>query len=146
MKRGVIVGEIWASRRVADLAGRSLKLVVTPSGPDGMAPDAAAVSAQAERQHQSKDEPALFESDDVAALAWESLTVAIDTLDARSGQVALIAYGSGARNVLAPGPDNRHVLCDAAVALLVDSPSPSPTVASSGPPSSHPPHSSSKAG
>ncbi len=144
MKRGVIVGEIWASRRVADLAGRSLKLVVTPSGPDGMAPDAVAVAAQAEPQDKPKDEPALFE--DVAALAWESLTVAIDTLDARSGQVALVAYGSGARNVLAPGPDNRHVLCDAAVALLVDSPSPTKAVASGGPPSSHPSHSSSKAG
>lgn len=146
MKRGVIVGEIWASRRVADLAGRSLKLVVTPSGPDGMPPDAPAVAAQAKPQDKPKDEPAPFKSEDVAALAWESLTVAIDTLDARNGQVALVAYGSGARNVLAPGPDNRHVLCDAAVALLVDSPSPSPTVASSGPPSSRPPHSSSKAG
>ena len=28
MKPGWIIGEIWASRRVADLAGRSLKLSV----------------------------------------------------------------------------------------------------------------------
>jgi microcompartment protein CcmK/EutM len=46
--------------------------------------------------------------------------VAIDTLDARAGQRVLVAVGSGARNVLAPGPDNRALLCDAAVALLVD--------------------------
>lgn len=46
--------------------------------------------------------------------------VAIDTLDAREGQAVLVAPGSGARNVLEPGPDNRHVLADAAVALIVD--------------------------
>ena len=52
--------------------------------------------------------------------AGDRVTVAIDTLDARTGQEALIAFGSGARNVIRPGPDNREVLCDAAVALLVD--------------------------
>ena len=129
MKRGVIVGEIWASRRVADLAGRSLKLVVTPSDAGRLPADANAVGRGGNA--------AL----DVAALAWESLTVAIDTLDARSGQVALVAYGSGARNVLAAGPDNRHVLCDAAVALLVDPPTPPTETGASL--SSHP---SSKAG
>ncbi len=46
--------------------------------------------------------------------------VAVDTLDAREGQDVLVAVGSGARNVLAPGPDNRELLCDAAIALLVD--------------------------
>jgi microcompartment protein CcmK/EutM len=46
--------------------------------------------------------------------------VAIDTLDARVGQDVLVALGSGARNVLQPGPDNRQLLCDAAIALLVD--------------------------
>ena len=46
--------------------------------------------------------------------------VAIDTLDARAGQDVLVAVGSGARNVLKPGPDNRELLCDAAIALLVD--------------------------
>jgi ethanolamine utilization protein EutN len=46
--------------------------------------------------------------------------VAIDTLDARAGQEVLVAVGSGARNVLRPGLDNRELLCDAAIALLVD--------------------------
>ncbi len=46
--------------------------------------------------------------------------VAIDTLDARAGPEVLVAVGSGARNVLKPGPDNRELLCDAAIALLVD--------------------------
>jgi hypothetical protein len=31
-----------------------------------------------------------------------------------------VAFGSGARNVLKPGPDNRDLCCDAAVAALVE--------------------------
>lgn len=50
----------------------------------------------------------------------DRVTVAIDTLDARDGQEVLVALGSGARNVLSPGPDNRGLLCDAAISLLVD--------------------------
>ncbi len=50
----------------------------------------------------------------------DRVLVAIDTLDARAGQEVLVALGSGARNVLAPGPDNRALLCDAAIALIVD--------------------------
>jgi microcompartment protein CcmK/EutM len=46
--------------------------------------------------------------------------VAIDTLDAREGDAVLVSVGSGARNVLWPGPDNRDLLCDAAVSLIVD--------------------------
>ena len=46
--------------------------------------------------------------------------VAIDTLDSREEEAVLVSVGSGARNVLAPGPDNRELLCDAAIALLVD--------------------------
>lgn len=111
MKRGRIVGEIWASRRVADLSGRSLKLVVTPSG------------QESSRLSAAKAAPADNDSGlDLAELAWESLTVAIDTLDARVGQEVLVAYGSGARNVLSAGPGNRELLCDAAVALLIDAP------------------------
>ena len=52
--------------------------------------------------------------------AADRVVVAIDPLDGRAGQEALVAFGSGARNVLQPGPDNRHLVCDAAVALLVD--------------------------
>ena len=46
--------------------------------------------------------------------------VAIDTLDAREGETVMVSVGSGARNVLAPGPANRDVLCDAAISLIVD--------------------------
>ena len=46
--------------------------------------------------------------------------VAIDTLDAREGEDVMVSVGSGARNVLAPGPDNRGLLCDAAVSLIID--------------------------
>lgn len=52
--------------------------------------------------------------------AADRMLVAIDTLDTRAGEEVLVALGSGARNVLAPGPDNRHLLCDAAVALRID--------------------------
>ena len=56
----------------------------------------------------------------VAEQAADRVAVAIDTLDALAGQEVLVALGSGARNVLVPGPDNRALLADAAVALLVD--------------------------
>ncbi len=46
--------------------------------------------------------------------------LAIDTLDAGVGDVVLVSQGSGARNVLHPGPHNRHILCDAAVSQVVD--------------------------
>ena len=46
--------------------------------------------------------------------------VAIDTLDAREGETVMVSVGSGARNVLRPGPDNRELLCDAAISLIVD--------------------------
>ena len=44
----------------------------------------------------------------------------VDTLDAGVGDTVLVSWGSGARNVLQPGPDNRHLLCDAAVSMVVD--------------------------
>lgn len=56
----------------------------------------------------------------VAVDGTDRLVVAADTLDARVGDRVLVSWGSGARNVLAPGPDNRRVLCDAAVSLVVD--------------------------
>jgi ethanolamine utilization protein EutN len=56
----------------------------------------------------------------VAVAGEDRALVAIDTLGAREGQDVLIAVGSGARNVLQPGPNNRALLCDAAVALLID--------------------------
>ena len=48
------------------------------------------------------------------------IVVAIDTLDAGAGDDVTVALGSGARNVLAPGPGNRDLLCDAAVAAIVE--------------------------
>ncbi len=50
----------------------------------------------------------------------DRVVVAIDTLDAHTGDDVLVSYGSGARGVLRPGPDNRDLLCDAAVSLIVD--------------------------
>jgi ethanolamine utilization protein EutN len=48
------------------------------------------------------------------------VVVAIDTLEADAGDDVTVAFGSGARNVLRPGPDNRELLCDAAVATIVE--------------------------
>jgi microcompartment protein CcmK/EutM len=48
------------------------------------------------------------------------LVVAIDVLDARQDDDVTVAFGSGARNVLKPGPDNRDILCDAAIAAIVE--------------------------
>ncbi len=50
----------------------------------------------------------------------DRVVVAGDTHDACEGDDATVAVGSGARNVLVPGPDNRALLCDAAISLLVD--------------------------
>ena len=48
------------------------------------------------------------------------LVVASDTLDARAGDDVTVAFGSGARNVLRPGPEYRDLLCDAAIAAIVE--------------------------
>jgi len=57
---------------------------------------------------------------DAAGAATGRVVVAIDTLDARGGEDVTVAFGSGARNVLRPGADNRDLLCDAAVAAIVE--------------------------
>lgn len=56
----------------------------------------------------------------VAVDGADEVIVAIDTLAAREGQEVLVAVGSGARNVLSPEGDNRTLLCDAAIAVLID--------------------------
>ncbi len=47
------------------------------------------------------------------------VVVAVDPLEAREGDEVLVAFGSGARNVLAP-PPNREILADAAIAQVID--------------------------
>ncbi|HNG00023.1 MAG TPA: EutN/CcmL family microcompartment protein [Pseudomonadota bacterium] len=95
MKRGVLIGEVWATRKAAGLASKSLKLVL---------------------ESPSLSEPGAL---------YAPITVAIDTLDGKLGQPVLVAYGSGARNVMAKGASNRAVLADAAVAVLLDGTEPS---------------------
>jgi microcompartment protein CcmK/EutM len=51
--------------------------------------------------------------------ATDRVVVAWDTIEARVGQHVLVAFGSGARNVV-QGGDNRALVCDAAVSLLID--------------------------
>jgi microcompartment protein CcmK/EutM len=57
---------------------------------------------------------------DAEGRASGRLVVAVDVLDARAGEDVTVAFGSGARNVLRPGADNRDLLCDAAVAAIVE--------------------------
>jgi microcompartment protein CcmK/EutM len=85
--RGTIVGNVWATRQAAGLAGHKLVLVAAR---------------------------------DAEGRASGRLVVAIDTLDAGAGDDVTVALGSGARNVLKPGPDNRDLVCDAAVAAIVE--------------------------
>ena len=86
MIRGTIIGNVWATRQAAGLAGCKLVLVAAR---------------------------------DADGRASGRVVVAIDTLDARAGDDVTVAFGSGARNVVASGPDNRALLCDAAVAAIV---------------------------
>ena len=87
MIRGTIIGNVWATRQAAGLAGRKLVLVAAR---------------------------------DADGRANGRVVVAIDALDAGAGDDVTVAVGSGARNVLRPGPDNRALLCDAAVAAIVE--------------------------
>ena len=87
MIRGMVVGQVWATRKARGLEGRKL-LVVAASDADGQ--------------------------------PTGRLVVAIDLLDAGVGDDVTVAFGSGARNVLRPGPENRDLLCDAAVAAIVE--------------------------
>lgn len=90
MRPGLVIGEVWAARKAQGLSGARMKLV------------------------------ALQEAGRPGEGLSGRVVVALDTLDARTGQRVLVAFGSGARNVITPGPRNRHVLCDAAIALLLD--------------------------
>ena len=62
----------------------------------------------------------LVAASDADGRASGRLVVAVDTLDARAGEDVTVAFGSGARNVLRPAADNRDLLCDAAVAAIVE--------------------------
>jgi microcompartment protein CcmK/EutM len=120
MKRGIIVGELWATRKAEGLVGSRLKLVALLPGPSAKpSPDPGDPSHPPHPPHPPHP-TARSGRPGLPGLDNASLVVAVDTLDARDGQQVLVAFGSGARNVLVPGPHNRHVLCDAAVALLID--------------------------
>lgn len=56
----------------------------------------------------------------VAVSKSDQLMVCIDTLEASVDDQVLVSVGSGARNIIKPGPDNREVLCDAAISQIVD--------------------------
>jgi len=85
VKRGRVVGQVWATRKHPALAARKL-LLVEPhcaTGGDG------------------------------------SIIVAFDAVDAGPGDEVLVSPGSGARRAFVKH-DDRALLCDAAVTLVVD--------------------------
>ncbi len=88
MIRGRVIGEVWATRKTPRLAGMKLILV-----------------AQTRRIDERVE-------------ATGRVVVACDMLDARVGDHVVVAFGSGARNALAPG--SRDVLTDAAVVQIID--------------------------
>lgn len=56
----------------------------------------------------------------VAVEEEQRVVVALDTLGAGPRDRVLVSWGSGGRNVLKSGPDNRRLLCDAAVSVVVE--------------------------
>ena len=48
------------------------------------------------------------------------LVVATDTLQSSEGENVMISFGSGARNVLAQGKNNKTFLTDAAVSMIIE--------------------------
>jgi microcompartment protein CcmK/EutM len=56
----------------------------------------------------------------VACADSERLLVCLDALDVGPGDQVLVSFGSGARNVIEPGPNNRHLVCDAAISQIID--------------------------
>lgn len=56
----------------------------------------------------------------VAAEHADQLVVAMDQLDAGAGDRVLVTWGSGARLAIGPHGSGRRLLCDAAIAQVVD--------------------------
>lgn len=92
MIRGRVIGHVWATKRAPRLAGRKLLLVAEQVATGGAPRDTGRV------------------------------VVAVDDLDAGVGDPVIVAFGSGARNAVAPG--SRDVLVDAAVVQVIDGSTP----------------------
>lgn len=73
MNRGVVIGEVWATRKAPRLAQRKM-LLVALTGHDGM-----------QERFTGR------------------VVVATDCLDAGVGDCVVVAFGSGARNAVSPG-------------------------------------------
>ena len=74
MIKGVVLGEVWATRKHPRVEGRKLLLV-----------------AQLETREDGREE------------ATGRVVVAVDLLDARVGDRVIVSFGSGARNAVEPG-------------------------------------------
>jgi microcompartment protein CcmK/EutM len=89
--RGTVIGEVWATKKVPSLEARKWKLKL-------VAVDGASGHAASGR-----------------------VVVAVDVLDAPTGQAVMVSFGSGARNVLRPGAgENRDLPCDCAISQVID--------------------------
>ncbi len=70
MKRGRVIGEVWATRKHPGIEGRKLLLVAATEAREG------------------------------GSAPTGEVLVAMDTLDAAPGQEVLVSWGSGARNAV----------------------------------------------
>lgn len=91
MIRGTVIGEVWATKKVPSLGARKWRLKLVTV-------DGASGPTPSGR-----------------------VVVAVDTLDASTGQAVMVSFGSGARNVLRPGAgENRDLPCDCAISQVID--------------------------
>lgn len=97
MIRGMVIGEVWATRKAPRLSNRKLLLV-------------------AEMSHDGET---------AGARTTGRVIVAADRLEAGIGDHVIVSFGSGARNALSPG--SRDVLVDAAVVQVIDGCSSTPS-------------------
>ena len=96
---GRVIGQVWGTRRSAQLGPEKLLLVAQMGEPE----------AGGKRQPTG------------------TIVVAMDNIGAGYGELVTVAWGSGARAVIKT-PPNRHILADAAVARIVDGTSASPAI------------------
>ena len=100
---GRVAGTVWSTVKWPEAKGTKL-LLVRPYRLGDLPPGVAAAAPGGGAASEPTDD----------------LVVCADTLDAGPGDDVIVAFGSGARNVLRPGPENRDLLCDAAIAAIVE--------------------------
>lgn len=90
MLRGIVIGEVWATKKLPLLKERKLHLV------------------------------AILKKDGECYKPSGKVVVAADRLGAKIGHNVIVSFGSGGRNVFIKGKENRSILIDAAISQIID--------------------------